>query len=163
VTAYQGLVGMAGLEKGQRVFINGGSSSVGAFAIQIAKAKGCWVYASASGKNEEFVRGLGADEVGLHLYPNIPNPNSLLVHRLHKNVSPHALYHALPNPEIRRHLRRHRAHRPITLPPFHCISGPQRNIPFHRPNAERYLARGERHFEDRLGCVVKAGVVGWDT
>jgi NADPH:quinone reductase-like Zn-dependent oxidoreductase len=54
----------AKLEEGQCIFINGGSSSVGAFAIQIAKAKGCKVYASASGKNEEFVRGLGADEVG---------------------------------------------------------------------------------------------------
>ena len=54
------------LEPGQTVFVNGGSSSVGAFAIQIAKAKGAAkVVASASGKNEEFVRGLGADEVSL--------------------------------------------------------------------------------------------------
>lgn len=45
------------------VFVNGGSSSVGAFAIQIAKAKGATVWASASGKNEQFVRSLGADEV----------------------------------------------------------------------------------------------------
>lgn len=62
-TAYQALVEMARIEPGQAVFINGGSTAVGAFAIQIAKAKGCRVVASASGKNEEFVRGLGADEV----------------------------------------------------------------------------------------------------
>jgi NADPH:quinone reductase-like Zn-dependent oxidoreductase len=56
---------IAKLESGQTVFINGGSSAVGAFTIQVAKAKGCRVVASASGPNEEFVRNLGADEVGL--------------------------------------------------------------------------------------------------
>ncbi|KAK0470520.1 hypothetical protein IW261DRAFT_1553740 [Armillaria novae-zelandiae] len=62
-TAWQALFGCAGLETGQTVFINGGSSSVGAFAIQIAKAKGATrVVASASGQNEEFVKSLGADE-----------------------------------------------------------------------------------------------------
>ncbi|OBZ65238.1 Zinc-type alcohol dehydrogenase-like protein C16A3.02c [Grifola frondosa] len=44
------------------IFVNGGSTSVGAFAIQFAKAIGCKVAASASAKNEEFVRSLGADE-----------------------------------------------------------------------------------------------------
>lgn len=45
------------------VFINGGSSAVGIFAIQIAKAKGATVWATASGKNEALVRSLGAEEV----------------------------------------------------------------------------------------------------
>lgn len=62
LTAYQCLFDIAKLEPGQTVFINGGSTSVGAFAIQFAKAKGCRVVASASGKNEQFVRDLGADE-----------------------------------------------------------------------------------------------------
>ncbi|OJT04705.1 Zinc-type alcohol dehydrogenase-like protein C16A3.02c [Trametes pubescens] len=61
-TAYQALIELAKLEEGQSVFINGGSTAVGAFAIQIAKAKGAHVTASASAKNEEYVRGLGADE-----------------------------------------------------------------------------------------------------
>jgi NADPH:quinone reductase-like Zn-dependent oxidoreductase len=63
LTAYMALFDIAGLEDGQTVFVNGGSSSVGAYAIQMAKAHGLKVWASASGKNEEFVRGLGADEV----------------------------------------------------------------------------------------------------
>jgi NADPH:quinone reductase-like Zn-dependent oxidoreductase len=63
LTAYQALFDLGKLEKGQTVFINGGSTSVGAFAIQLAKAKGCKVVASASGKNEQFVKDLGADEV----------------------------------------------------------------------------------------------------
>ncbi|CCM03949.1 uncharacterized protein FIBRA_06102 [Fibroporia radiculosa] len=62
MTAYQALFKIAKLEAGQSVFVNGGSTAVGAFAIQLAKANGCTVAASASGKNEAFVRGLGADE-----------------------------------------------------------------------------------------------------
>jgi NADPH:quinone reductase-like Zn-dependent oxidoreductase len=74
LTAYESLIHQAKLEEGQCIFVNGGSSSVGAFAIQIAKSKGCKVYASASGKNEGFVRGLGADEVGDKTFYPIPSP-----------------------------------------------------------------------------------------
>ena len=63
ITAYQALFDTAGLQPEQSVFVNGGSTAVGAFAIQFAKAIGCKVAASASAKNEAFVRGLGADEV----------------------------------------------------------------------------------------------------
>ncbi|KAK0470504.1 hypothetical protein IW261DRAFT_1516310 [Armillaria novae-zelandiae] len=82
-TAWQALFLCAKFEAGQTVFINGGSSSVGAFAIQIAKAKGAArVVASASGQNQEFVKSLGADEVidytkqPLHEYlaQNPPSP-----------------------------------------------------------------------------------------
>ncbi|KAH9920420.1 chaperonin 10-like protein [Amylocystis lapponica] len=62
LTAYQSLFDVGGLEEGQSVFINGGSSAVGSFAIQLAKARGCKVVASASAKNEAYVRALGADE-----------------------------------------------------------------------------------------------------
>lgn len=63
MTGYQALFQVAKLEAGQTVFINGGSTSVGAFAIIFAKARGIKVVASASGKNEAFVRKMGADEV----------------------------------------------------------------------------------------------------
>ncbi|KAH9934871.1 uncharacterized protein B0H18DRAFT_490659 [Fomitopsis serialis] len=62
LTAYQVLFDVGGLQPKQSVFINGGSTAVGSFAIQIAKATGCKVTASASAKNEEYVRSLGADE-----------------------------------------------------------------------------------------------------
>jgi NADPH:quinone reductase-like Zn-dependent oxidoreductase len=62
LTAYQVLHEIAEIEAEQTVFINGGSTAVGAFAIQIAKAAGAKVSATASAKNEDFVRGLGADE-----------------------------------------------------------------------------------------------------
>jgi NADPH:quinone reductase-like Zn-dependent oxidoreductase len=59
------VVEIAKLESGQTVFVNGGSSCIGAMAIQIAKARGVRVVACASGRNEELVRNLGADEVSV--------------------------------------------------------------------------------------------------
>ncbi|KAF9036600.1 hypothetical protein BJ165DRAFT_1532722 [Panaeolus papilionaceus] len=61
-TSYQALFRIAKLEAHQTIFINGGSTAVGAFAIQMAKAKGARVVATASAKNEGFVRRMGADE-----------------------------------------------------------------------------------------------------
>ncbi|EFI28441.1 quinone oxidoreductase [Coprinopsis cinerea okayama7 len=52
----------AGLEEGQTILINGASTAVGSFAIQLAKIKGAKVVAVASGRNEQYVRNLGADE-----------------------------------------------------------------------------------------------------
>lgn len=66
LTAYQALFEVAKLkqEPGQSVFINGGSTSVGMYAIQIAKSYGLRVVASASGRNATLVEQLGA-EVGI--------------------------------------------------------------------------------------------------
>jgi NADPH:quinone reductase-like Zn-dependent oxidoreductase len=83
LTAYQALFDIGKLEEGQTVLINGGSSSVGAFAIQLAKAQGIRVVATASAKNEDLVRSLGADEVGfIHSlcikYSNIFDSSSII-------------------------------------------------------------------------------------
>ncbi|KAF8892618.1 chaperonin 10-like protein [Infundibulicybe gibba] len=84
-TAYQALFQIGGLEAGQTIFINGGSTSVGAYAIQIAKAYGAKVVAAASGKNEEFVRKMGADEVSFPLQITIPRvEKSSSVYRLYR-------------------------------------------------------------------------------
>ncbi|MDQ3118567.1 MAG: zinc-binding dehydrogenase [Verrucomicrobiota bacterium] len=62
-TAWQALVELANLSPGQTVLIHGGSGGVGVFAIQIAKARGAKVIATASAANQEFMRDLGADRV----------------------------------------------------------------------------------------------------
>src|SRR6476646_6926976 len=60
-TAWQALVDAAKLSGGQTVLIHGGSGGVGHMAIQIAKARGARVIATASTANQDFMRKLGAD------------------------------------------------------------------------------------------------------
>ncbi len=61
LTAWQGLIDTAKLSAGQTVLIHGGSGGVGNFAIQIAKAKGARVIATASTANQDLLKQLGAD------------------------------------------------------------------------------------------------------
>jgi NADPH:quinone reductase-like Zn-dependent oxidoreductase len=60
-TAWQALVDTAKLSAGQTVLIHGGSGGVGTFAIQIAKARGAKVIATASTANQDLLKQLGAD------------------------------------------------------------------------------------------------------
>lgn len=61
-TAYQALVDIAKIKKGDRVLIHAASGGVGHFAVQIAKHFGAYVIGTSSGKNRDFVLALGADE-----------------------------------------------------------------------------------------------------
>ncbi|PYK31351.1 MAG: NADPH:quinone reductase [Verrucomicrobia bacterium] len=61
LTAWQALIDSAKLSAGQSVLIHGGSGGVGTFAIQIAKARGAKVFATASTANQDFLKELGAD------------------------------------------------------------------------------------------------------
>jgi NADPH:quinone reductase-like Zn-dependent oxidoreductase len=49
------------LKPGQRVLIHAGAGGVGVMAIQIAKAFGAYVAATASTRNQDLLRELGAD------------------------------------------------------------------------------------------------------
>ena len=61
LTAWQSLIDTAKLSAGQTILIHGGSGGVGSFAIQIAKAKGAKVIATASTANQDLLKQLGAD------------------------------------------------------------------------------------------------------
>jgi NADPH:quinone reductase-like Zn-dependent oxidoreductase len=63
LTAWQALIELAGLRKGQKVFIQAGSGGVGTFAIQLAKHLGATVATTTSAANAELVERLGADVV----------------------------------------------------------------------------------------------------
>ncbi|MBL8021010.1 MAG: NAD(P)-dependent alcohol dehydrogenase [Leptospirales bacterium] len=63
LTALQSLRDRGGMKDGFRVLINGASGGVGCFATQIAKIYRGEVTAVTSGKNADFVRGLGADHI----------------------------------------------------------------------------------------------------
>ena len=61
-TAWQSLVDEAKLNVGQTVLIHGGSGGVGSFAIQIAKARGAKVIATASTAHQDLLKQLGVDQ-----------------------------------------------------------------------------------------------------
>lgn len=62
-SAVQALEEHIKLQSGQRILIHGGAGGVGSIAVQIAKALGAYVSATASTDDVEFVKNLGADEV----------------------------------------------------------------------------------------------------
>jgi NADPH-dependent curcumin reductase CurA len=63
-TAYFGLLDAASARPGDVVFVSAGAGAVGSVVVQVAKAKGMTVIASAGGPDKcEFVRSLGADKV----------------------------------------------------------------------------------------------------
>src|SRR5437879_7661803 len=61
LTAWQALVDVAQLQPGQTILIHGGSGGVGSFAVQIAKARGARIIATASTANQDLLKQLGAD------------------------------------------------------------------------------------------------------
>ncbi|VVN44656.1 NADP-dependent oxidoreductase [Pseudomonas fluorescens] len=63
LTAWQALVDIARLQKGQKVLIHAGSGGVGTIAIQLAKHLGAVVATTTSSANVEWVKALGADVV----------------------------------------------------------------------------------------------------
>ncbi|WP_435037077.1 NADP-dependent oxidoreductase [Pseudomonas neuropathica] len=63
LTAWQALVDIAHLQKGQKVLIHAGSGGVGTIAIQLAKHLGAVVATTTSSANVEWVKALGADVV----------------------------------------------------------------------------------------------------
>ncbi|MGV0109621.1 NADP-dependent oxidoreductase [Arthrobacter sp. CP30] len=60
LTAYQSLQAV-GVGEGETVLVHNGAGGVGTYAIQIATAWGARVLATASEKNHEFLRSLGAE------------------------------------------------------------------------------------------------------
>jgi acyl carrier protein len=63
-TAWYALEHLARLREGERVLIHGGAGGVGVAALQIAKAAGAEVYATAGSEaKRDFLRYLGADHV----------------------------------------------------------------------------------------------------
>jgi NADPH:quinone reductase-like Zn-dependent oxidoreductase len=63
LTAWQGLFHRAKVQPGERVLVHGAAGSVGIFVVQLAHKHGAYVIATASERNMEFVKQLGADEV----------------------------------------------------------------------------------------------------
>jgi NADPH:quinone reductase-like Zn-dependent oxidoreductase len=63
LTAWQALFDTADLQPGETALIHAGAGGVGSVAIQLAKWRGARVITTASQRNHEFLRSLGADIV----------------------------------------------------------------------------------------------------
>src|SRR6266536_841392 len=63
LTAWQAFFEHASLVAGQTVLIHGAAGGVGVFAVQLAHWAGAQVIATASARNRDFLRELGASEV----------------------------------------------------------------------------------------------------
>lgn len=63
LAARQALVDRAGVQPGQKVLVHAGSGGLGSTVIQLAKHLGATVATTASARNAELVRNLGADVV----------------------------------------------------------------------------------------------------
>ena len=63
LTAYQALVRALGVNEDDTVLVHAASGGVGSFAVQIALAKGARVIGTASPRNHDHLRSLGAEPV----------------------------------------------------------------------------------------------------
>jgi NADPH:quinone reductase-like Zn-dependent oxidoreductase len=63
LTAIWALEDTARLERGETILIQGGAGGVAGFAIQLAKHLGAHVITTASARNHDYVRSLGADRI----------------------------------------------------------------------------------------------------
>jgi NADPH:quinone reductase-like Zn-dependent oxidoreductase len=62
LTAWQALVNICRIKKGDKVLIHAAAGGVGHYAVQIAKSFDAYIIGTASSANQNFVLQLGADE-----------------------------------------------------------------------------------------------------
>lgn len=63
IAAWRYLVVAANVKSGERVLVHGGAGGVGSMVVQMAKASGAHVTATASARNHDYLRQLGAEVV----------------------------------------------------------------------------------------------------
>ena len=67
LTAYAGMLIVAALKEGERVFVSGAAGAVGSVAVQIAKIKNCWVLASAGSEAKcKWLREVAKADVAIN-------------------------------------------------------------------------------------------------
>jgi NADPH:quinone reductase-like Zn-dependent oxidoreductase len=62
LAAWRTLIEVADVQRGQRVLIHGGAGGVGSAAVQLAHWRGAHVIATASERNHQYLKSIGADE-----------------------------------------------------------------------------------------------------
>ncbi|WP_395857814.1 zinc-dependent alcohol dehydrogenase family protein [Cystobacter fuscus] len=69
ITAWEGLVDRANIRPGQKVLVQGGAGGVGHIVVQLARALGAEVFATASSDQREFIESLGATFIDYRATP----------------------------------------------------------------------------------------------
>ncbi|MBS1747253.1 MAG: NADP-dependent oxidoreductase [Bacteroidetes bacterium] len=70
LTAWEAVVDVLKIQKGDRLLVHAAAGGVGHFAVQIAKYFGAYVIGTTSATNKTFVLGIGADEhIDYHTQP----------------------------------------------------------------------------------------------
>lgn len=59
LTAYEAIVTMGNMQPGQRILIHGAAGGVGTAAVQIARARGLFVFGTAGPAKQEYLRKIG--------------------------------------------------------------------------------------------------------
>lgn len=85
LTAWHALVTVADARRGQRVLIEAIASSVGSAALQIARARGCWVAGTAS-RDDKCARALAAGADAAYNYKTADLPA-----RVHADTAGHGI------------------------------------------------------------------------
>jgi NADPH:quinone reductase-like Zn-dependent oxidoreductase len=62
-TVWRYLILAGGLKEGEHLLVQGGAGGVGSVAVQVARARGARVTATASARNADYLRSIGADTV----------------------------------------------------------------------------------------------------
>lgn len=89
LTAWQALVEMAKLRKGEKVFIQAGSGGVGTFAIQLARHFGATVATTTSASSADLLKRLGADTVidyKTQDFESVLSPQNVVLHSQDKTA-----------------------------------------------------------------------------
>ncbi|BAO92155.1 zinc-dependent alcohol dehydrogenase family protein [Caballeronia cordobensis] len=63
ITSYAGIVDRASLQAGRTVLVQGGAGGVGHVSVQLARALGASVFATASERDHDYIRSLGATPI----------------------------------------------------------------------------------------------------
>ena len=63
ITSYQGIVDRANVQPGQTLLVQGGAGGVGHISVQLAKALGAQVFATASASDREVIEQYGATHI----------------------------------------------------------------------------------------------------
>lgn len=165
-TAYQALVDVAKIKKGDKVLIHGASGGVGHFAVQIAKHFGAYVIGTSSSKNKDFVLSLGTDK---HIdyknenFADIVKNADIVIDTIQGDtllnsvdiVRPKGIIVTLPSPEIPEEIKEKANKNQVNIE-FHMVASKKETITAIADLLEKGIIKPHIHKEFEFDEMGKA-------